>query len=195
MGRIIKDRFGNTLWKLGRTQILRKFHACHPARDEKMNTYFTRLIDYRNQLSGSAEEISEDSFVTHLFTHIPKEFATTINIFERQAPPPTSQHIMDSIRLDEEKAAIVTEIADASTCAPLYSQRRGYRGRGRGGCGRFGRQKTYRCTYCKMDNHTTEARAQSGNGYFGGNDNSGGNDSSVGSDEKACYHCGITGHI
>jgi hypothetical protein len=94
---ILHDRFDNTLSKLGRTQILRKFHACHPAKDEKMTTYFTRLIDYRNQLSGSAEEISEDSFVTHLFTHIPKEFATTINIFERQAPPPTSQHIMDAI--------------------------------------------------------------------------------------------------
>jgi len=160
-----------------------------------MNTYFTRLIDYHNQLSGSAEEISEDSFVTHLFTHIPKEFATTINIFERQAPPPTSQHIMDAIRLDEEKAALVTEIADASTGAALYSQREAYRGRGRGGSGRFGRQKTHRCTYCKMDNHTTEAcgkrkRAHSGNGNPGGNDSSGG-DNAGRNDQKACYHCPI----
>jgi len=144
---ILHDRFDNTLSKLGRTQMLRKFHACHPAKDEKMTTSFTRLIDYRNQLSGSAEEISEDSVVPHLFTHIPKEFAATINIFERQAPPPTSQHIMDAVRLGEEKAAFVTEIAHASTGAALYSQRGGYhgggRGRGRGGSGRFGRQKTY----------------------------------------------------
>jgi hypothetical protein len=160
---ILHNRFDNMLSKLGRTQILCKFHACHTGKDGKMTTYFTRLIDYDNQLSGSAEEISEESFVTHLCTHIPKEFATTINIFERQAPPPTLQHIMDAIRLDEEKAAFVTEIADASTGDALYSQRRGYqvrgrgRGRGRGGCGRSGRQKTYRCTYCKMDNHTTEA--------------------------------------
>jgi hypothetical protein len=83
-------------------------------------------------LSGSAEEISEDSFVTHLFTQILKEFATTINIFEPQAPPPTSQHIMGAIRLEDEKAAFVTEIADTSTGAALYSQRGGYRGRGRG---------------------------------------------------------------
>jgi len=90
---ILHDRFDSTLSNLGRTQILRKFHAC-PAKDKKLNTYFTRLIDYRRQLSGSAEEISELSFVTHPLTHIPKEFATTINIFERQAPSPTSQHIM-----------------------------------------------------------------------------------------------------
>jgi len=101
-----------------------------------MNTYFTRLIDYRKQLSGSSEEISGESFVTHLFTYLPKEFATTINIFEGQAPPPTSQHIMDAIRLDEEKAALVTEIGEASTGDALYFQRV-YRGRGRGGSGRL----------------------------------------------------------
>jgi hypothetical protein len=94
---IQNDRFNNALLKLGRTQILHKFHACCPAQDEKMNIYFSRLIDYRNQLSGSADEISEDTLVTHLFTYIPKEFAPTINIIERQAPPPTSQHIMDAI--------------------------------------------------------------------------------------------------
>ena len=144
---ILHDQFDNTFSKLGRTQILRTFHACHPAKVEKMITYFTRLIDYRNQLSGSAEEISEDSFVNDLFTHIPKEFATMINIFERQAPPPTSQHIMDAIRLDEVKAAFMTEIADSSTGAALRSQRGGYCGRGcgrgHGGSGRFGRQTTY----------------------------------------------------
>jgi len=118
---ILHDQFDNMLFKLSRMQILRKFHACHPANDEKMTTYFTRLIDYRNQLSGSAEEISEDSFVTHLLTHIPKEFATTINIFERQTPTPPSQHIMDAIRLDEDNAAFGTEIADASTGVGVYS--------------------------------------------------------------------------
>jgi hypothetical protein len=155
---ILHDRFDNTLSKLGRTQILRNFHVCHLAKDEKMNTYFTHLIDYRNQLSGSAEEISEDSFVTHLFTHIPKEFATTINIFERQAPPPTSQHIMYAIRLDEEKAAFVTEIADASTGAALNSQRGSYRGRGRGGSGRFGPQKRYRCILQDGQSHHRSMR-------------------------------------
>jgi len=85
--------------------------------------------------------------------------ATTIHIFERQAPPPTSQHITDAIRLDKEKAAFLKEIVHASPGHALYSQRGGYRGHGRGhgGSGRFGRQKTYRCTDCKIDNHTTEA--------------------------------------
>jgi hypothetical protein len=83
-------RFKNTLSKLGRTEIVRKFHVCHPAKDEELNTYFTCLIDYGNELSGSAKEISDDSFVAHLFANIPKEIATTISIFKRQASPPTS---------------------------------------------------------------------------------------------------------
>jgi len=110
-----------------------------------MNTYFTCLIDYRNQPSGSAEEISEDGFVTHLFTHIPNKVATTINIFELQAPPPTSQYIIDAIRVDEEKVAFVTEIAHHLPGASLDSQWGGYRGGGGGryGVGSFGPQKTY----------------------------------------------------
>jgi hypothetical protein len=66
---ILHHRFHSTLSKLGRAHILLKFHACRPAKDEKMNIYFTRLIDYRNLLSGSAEVISKDGFVTHLYTH------------------------------------------------------------------------------------------------------------------------------
>jgi hypothetical protein len=116
---ILHDRFDNTLSKLGRTQMLCKFHAYHPANDEKMNTYFTRLFDYRYQLSGSAKEISEDGFVTHLFTSIPKKCSTMINIFKREDPPRTSQNILDAIRLDEERAAFVTEIEDTASGAAL----------------------------------------------------------------------------
>jgi len=60
----------------------------------------------------------------------------TINIFERQALPPTSQHIMDAIRLDKEMAALVARMGDVSTGAALNSHYGGCRGHGRGG--RFG---------------------------------------------------------
>jgi len=94
---ILDDRCDTTLSQLVQTQILRKFHVCHPAKHQMMTTYLTRQIDYRNQLSGSAEEISEDSIVTHPVTPIPKESATTVNIFKRHPPDPTSQHILDAI--------------------------------------------------------------------------------------------------
>jgi hypothetical protein len=84
-----------------------------------MNIYFTHQIDYCTHLNGSAEEISEDSIVTHQFTHTLKEFATTINIFERQAVPPTSQHLMDAIPFGQGMAAFVTKITDNLTGGAL----------------------------------------------------------------------------
>jgi hypothetical protein len=155
---ILHNRFDNMLSNFGRTQILHKFPAWHAVKDEKMTTYFTHLIDERNKLGSSAEEISEDSFVTHFFTHIQKEFPTTINIFELQAPLPTTQHNMDAIQLDKEKAELVTEIENASTGPASCSQCGGCCGCGcgSGGSARFGQNKTYRCTYCMMDNHTTK---------------------------------------
>jgi len=109
---ILHNQVDNTHSKLGRTQIHFIFRFYHPAKDEKMNTYSTPQIDYCNQLGGSAEEISEASFVTPCFTHISKEFATTTIIFERPAARRISQLIMHSIPLGEEKAAFGTKITD-----------------------------------------------------------------------------------
>jgi hypothetical protein len=72
----------NTLTNLGPTQIIPTFYGRQPAKHEKMNTHSTCLIDYRKQLSGSAEAISEASIVTHRFTNMLKEFTTMINILE-----------------------------------------------------------------------------------------------------------------
>jgi hypothetical protein len=55
---ILQDSFDYKVPELGRTQMLRKVHACHPAKDEKMTTYCTSLVDCSNQLSSSAEAIS-----------------------------------------------------------------------------------------------------------------------------------------
>jgi hypothetical protein len=85
---ILHDRFETMLSKHGPTQILCKVHPQHQVKN-KMTSHFTHLINYRDQLSCLAEEISEDNFIPDHFTHIPKEFGKTINIFESQAPPAT----------------------------------------------------------------------------------------------------------
>jgi hypothetical protein len=82
-----------------------------------MNTYFTRLIDYRNHLSGSAEKITEVSCVTDHVAQILKECATTINIFERDGPYHTCEPSMDAVQLVAEKAIFWSEIMEFSTGA------------------------------------------------------------------------------
>jgi hypothetical protein len=126
--------YNYTLSKLGQTLILPTFHACHPANDTRMTAYFTCLIDCRNQLSCFTEEITEETIVTHLLTQIPKKCTTMINIIEQQPTPPISQYIIAVIRLNEEVAAFVTSIGDASAGASPHSQRGGYH-RQRHGCG------------------------------------------------------------
>ena len=42
---LLKDRFDNMFFKLGRTQILRKFTASQPGKDHKINTYIICLLD------------------------------------------------------------------------------------------------------------------------------------------------------
>jgi len=92
-----------------------------------------------------------------------------------------------------ERTTLTKEIGDASTGAALYS-RGGNRGRGRRSDGRRsgrgnGRQKQ-KCTYCKMDNHTTEAC-----GKRKRTENDNGDTNTSRNDERTCYHCGLTGHF
>jgi sorbitol-specific phosphotransferase system component IIA len=80
------------------------------------------MIHYRNQPRGSAEEISEENIVISFVTHIPTEFATMVTIPKLHSQSPTSKHMVDTIQLEEENAALVTEIAEALTGVAHGSQ-------------------------------------------------------------------------
>jgi len=160
----LRDRLDNASTKLSHTQVLRKFTGSRPSPDETVTQYFTKLIAFRKKLIGSTENITDDTMKTHILTTLSNSYATTIQILEQSIPAPTAQQCMDAIREYAERTTLTKEIGGASTRAALYS-RGGNRGRGRqdggqggghGGGRGNGRQK-HKCTYCKMDNHTTEA--------------------------------------
>jgi hypothetical protein len=192
MWQTLQGRLDNTTNQVGRTQIIRKFHALCPSKDEKITQYFTRLIDLRKKLIGSPETISDESMKTHIFSTMPNEFETTIKIPEQQISVPTAQQVMGRLREDADRTLLTMEIGDESTGSALYSHRGGY-GR-RGGRGNFGRDrgnddKEYSCMHCKMNNHTTESysilkRLNSGSGGF----------NRKMSEEVLCFHCGKPGH-
>jgi len=106
---------------------------------------------------------------------------------------------MDAIRKYAERTTLTKEIGDASTGAAVYSRggNRGRGGQGGGyGGGRGDRRQKHKCTYCKMDNHTTEAcgkRKHSENDTNTGRTNTGSTNTSR-NDERTCYHCGLSGH-
>jgi len=107
----------------------------------------------------------------------------------------------------ETTASLTNELGDASTGAALFTQRGGYRGRGRvhGGRGGRGRRVGHgghgghsgssgtgdshesKCTYCKIDSHTTDACRKRKRAQEGGNNG--------GNDECICFQCGLPGHV
>jgi len=178
MWQTLQGRLDNTTNQVGRTQIVRKFHALRPSKDEKITQYFTRLIDLRKKLIGSPETISDETMKTYIFSTMPKEFETTIKILEQQIPVPTAQQVMDRLREDADRTELTKEIGDESTGSALYSHR-------------GNNDKEYSCTHCKMNNHTTEScgilkRLNSGGGSRGFNRKKG--------EEVLCFHCGRPGH-
>jgi len=106
MWNILHVFFDNRHYKSGRAQILSNMHACQPAKEKNMNIYFMCLIDCRNQLTDSAQVIIDDSFATHLWTHIRKGFGTTINFLEWQALSPVSQHVINCILFGQSEGCL-----------------------------------------------------------------------------------------
>ena len=53
---------------VGRMMLLRKFLDLKPTIGEPIQSYFSQLMEMKNQLAGSDEAISDASFKTHIFT-------------------------------------------------------------------------------------------------------------------------------
>jgi hypothetical protein len=102
----------------------------------------------------------------HIFTSLSNSYETTIQILEQRIPAPTAQQCMNAIREYAERTTLTQEIGDAATGA-ARSSRGGNSGCGCGrGCcaqggvqggGRGNGRQKHKCTFCKMDNHTSEA--------------------------------------
>jgi len=231
MWEALSDRLDNASTILGHTQVLQKFTASRPSPDETVTQYITKLSAFRKELIGTTKNITDNAMKLHIFTTLSNSYETTIQILELRIPAPMAQQCMDAIREYAERTSLTKDIRDAFTGAVLYScggnrgcgsgcSRSGHGG-GRGGGEGNGCQK-HKCTYCKMDNHTTEAcgkRKHAENdtntggtttsGTITGGTNTGGtntsgtntggtNTSSTNTstnDERTCDHCGLSGHF
>jgi len=67
---------------VGRMMLCRTFSSLHTTPGQPITAYFRQLLDIRNQLVGTAEEITDSAFKTHIFTIIPPMFAITIEILQ-----------------------------------------------------------------------------------------------------------------
>jgi hypothetical protein len=184
---------------IGRQDILRQFRACRPKEDEPLNTYFTKFSNYRIQLDYTDDAISDRDVHMEILTSLPSQYAMILMVLKHRRPLPTPEEPMHDLLEDDTTASLIKELGDASTGAALFSKHGGYRGRGRGGpggrggCGGHsghdgsggtGDSHESKCTYCKINSHTTDACKRRKLAQEGGNNN-----------ERICFQCGLPGHV
>ena len=155
-------------------------------------TYFTRLLEVKNQLIGTAKAISDAEFKTHIYTSLPSMFDVIVIILQSQADT-TIQQVQDALKEHEQNQAMVVK-PDAVSEA-LYTQqgRRSGNQRGRGGQGRQvgrgnkGKERAPKwCDSCKTGTHTTA------NCWHKDSKN---NKRAQDQGTNACYYCAEEGHL
>jgi len=179
MWTVLAARMDAVSTTVGRMMLLRKFRDLKPTIGEPIHSYFSQLMEIKNQLAGSDEAISDASFKTHIFTTLPSIFSVTIEILQSRAGI-TIQEVMDSLKECERNKAMMTK-PDAVSEA-LYSQQSK---NGKGGQGRRNGNKW--CTNCKMTSHDTENCWKL--------KNQDGNKRKRETNRDICYYCGDEGHM
>jgi hypothetical protein len=170
---------------VGRMTLRRKFHALRPVAGEPINTYFSRLMEVKNQLIGTAEAICDAEFKTHVYTSLPSMFAVIVIILQSRADT-TIPQILEALKEHEQNQAM-TVTPDAVSEA-LYTQQAGRSSSQRGRGGRRGNQGKERpqkwCDSCKTVGHNTANcwAKEKGN-------------KRPQEQVNGCYYCGEEGHV
>jgi len=186
---------------ISRQDIRRQFRACRPKEDEPLETYFTKLSNYRIQLDHTDDAVTDRDFGTQIFSSLPSQYAMVLMVLKHRMPLPTPKEAMHDLLEEETTASLTKELGDTSMGAALFTQHGSYRGRGPGRGGRGGRSghsghsgssatrdsQESKCTYCKIDSHTTDACRKRKRGQEGGNNGW--------NDERICFQCGLPGHV
>jgi len=114
---------------VGRMILLRKFQTSKPTTGELTPSYFSQLMEIRNQLVGSDEAISDVSFKTHIFTTLPSIFSITVEILQSHIGI-SVQEVIDTLKECELNKAMMTK--PDTVLEALYSQ---HSEKGKGGQG------------------------------------------------------------
>jgi hypothetical protein len=174
---------------VGRMTILRKFHALRPIAGQPINTYFSRLLEVKNQLAGSAQAISDAEFQNHLYTSLPSMFDVIVVILQARADP-TIQEVLDALKEHEQNHTMTVKPDSASEV--LYTQHGGNQ-RGRGGRGTNHGRRNYNGKECsqKWYEECKKGTHMTADSWYNEKNNKRTYDQGT----NGCYYCGEEGHI
>ena len=131
---VLAERLDTGSTVIGRQALYQKFMTLKPGKGKPIGEYLASLLEIRNQIAGTPEEISDVACKTHIYTSLPDVFDMTLKI-QQNRPDSTVESIINALKEDE-RIQMTKTTPDASTVA-FYSEnsRRSTRGRTRGGCG------------------------------------------------------------
>lgn len=219
---ILAKRMNAAATSVGRQLIHTRFNNSRPVPGQPISDYFSHLLELRNEIAGTAEQISDAGFKAHLWNTLPSSFQISVKVWQ-QKPNATIEEIMDGIRQDEEQAsaqtlpqasgsALATVSGGHQQTSPAIGNTRFSNTRGGG---------NWACTLHKTNSHSNAScRAQNssasrGNGkrsfhqisnynssdpHAENNNNGSGNTGTLsgrntpGNSTQTCWHCGQNGH-
>ena len=88
MWKILVEKLDTTATCAGRCSLLRQFHGLCPTTSSKstfgVTEYINQLTEFSNQVEGSEQKISNETFIAHLTTILPESFRNIIDIILHQ---------------------------------------------------------------------------------------------------------------
>jgi hypothetical protein len=172
----LAERLDAARTAVGRQGIYQKFLAMKPAAGFPIGEYFSDLLELRNQLSGTPDEISDTAFRVHIFNTMPPVFEVTLKFQDK--PMASIETIMDVLMEDERLRAMRNQ-PDAAATKKLY------------------------CDFCHTSTHNTDKcwsknskknRGRNQKNSNGKREKSFSEDEADGDDSDTCYYCGESGH-
>ena len=171
----------------GRQAIFRQFMELKPTPGDSIGDWFTKLLELKNQVAGTAEAITPVLFKTLVFTSLPDSFEVTSKI-QQNNPDATVEEVIEALKEDEKIRNMRNKPEVATDAFVVTRGRGGYgfpgaRGRGRGQAFKSG--STW-CSFCRSGTHMTEACRSKRQFEL---------KRSRESFDSECFYCGEGGHI
>ena len=157
----LTERLVTASTAIGRQALYQKFMTLKPVKGKPIGEYLSDLLEIRNQIAGTPEEISDVACKTHIFTSLPAVFDMTLKI-QQNRPDATIESIIDALK-EEERIRTMRTAPDAAAEAFAgegSGMRRNHRGGSRGGRGRSRGGAGTWCSFCNTRTHTLEAFGQ-----------------------------------
>jgi hypothetical protein len=159
MWAFLKQKYHAASDPVRRQAVARQFRSMKQNENEKIDSYYSRLFHTRRLLRGSPDEISDSEFISHIYHNIKSDYSLTVAILQERTPQPTAEDILASLRNDEQRRAVTTNILTEDLAAtsgsalitqtnPSAFRRTSYRQ-----SDRFKPYAKRECFKCKMPGH------------------------------------------